>query len=170
MSYNSNHSLFSYAALFPELMCLHSSRLFQALPGSSLISLHFMCYPGYLSQAVCLVSLLSLLVSISVSFYLSPHFWTFNPLSFDINHNHLPVFHLQKQEEERLPFAPVLIPLHGPLVQPLTVMYPFSSSQNLITIFMPAYTPCAVSVTFIFVSEGHMGLETHLIFPTELLV
>lgn len=73
------------------------SRFFQALPGSSL-SLQFMCYPGYLSQAVCLVSLLSLLVSISVSFYLSPHFWTFNPLSFDINHNHLPVFHLQKQE------------------------------------------------------------------------
>lgn len=76
MSYTSNHnnSLFPYAVLFPELMCLCSSRP-QAQPSPHML-------PGCLSQAVCSVSLLSLLVSISLSFYLTPNFWPFKPLSF----------------------------------------------------------------------------------------
>lgn len=91
MSYTSHHSLFSCAALFAELMFLRPSRLSQ--PQTQPL-LHML--PGCLSQVLCSVSLFSLLVSISVSFYHPTHFWTFKPLSFDINHNQVPVFHLQK--------------------------------------------------------------------------
>lgn len=122
--------------------------------------------PSSLSQAVCSANRVFLLVSISVSSYLPPHFWRiFKPFFSDINHNHLPVSHLQKQ----LCLAPMLIPSHGPLIQPLWGIFS-ASTHNLIRIFMPVYSPCVVSMTFLFESEGHTCLQTHLLFPTKLLV
>lgn len=160
MSCISNHS-FSYVALSPALMCLPSSRVLLQ-PQPSIHMLPWLFVPG------CSLSEPWFPPSLNLCIFLPPSTFLEDLQALLLWHKSQPPSYFPSPKATSSSFCSSAdtTPWY-PGLGTLRYLFCFHSHPHQ---DFYANILSLVSVTFIFESEGHTYLQTHLLFPTELLV